>query len=76
MRLSRSALLTIDVQSDFYDADAPALIDGTRERLPEMQKVVHVSPVRMSEGLDEVRGIGAVVIASSDVLNRLDQSSV
>lgn len=40
MDLSRSALLTIDVQSDFYDVDAPALIDGTRERLPQMQKVV------------------------------------
>lgn len=40
MDLSLSALLTIDVQSDFYDIDAPAVIDGTRERLPEMQKVV------------------------------------
>lgn len=40
MELSRSALLTIDVQRDFYDVDAPALIDGTRERLPEMQQVV------------------------------------
>ena len=40
MELSRSALLTIDVQSDFYDVDAPALIEGTRERLPEMQNVV------------------------------------
>lgn len=40
MDLSRSALLTIDVQRDFYDVDAPALIDGTRERLSEMQEVV------------------------------------
>ena len=38
--LSRSALLTIDVQGDFYNSDAPALIEGTRERLPEMQNVV------------------------------------
>ena len=38
--LSRSPLLTIDVQGDFYKADAPAQIEGTRERLPEMQNVV------------------------------------
>ncbi|HEV2811200.1 MAG TPA: cysteine hydrolase [Acidimicrobiales bacterium] len=38
--LSRSALLTIDVQGDFYERDAPAQVEGTRERLPEMQNVV------------------------------------
>lgn len=38
--LSSSALLTIDVQGDFYNSDAPALIEGTRERLPAMQNVV------------------------------------
>lgn len=34
-----SALVSIDVQSDFYRAGAPALVDGTAERLPEMQRV-------------------------------------
>lgn len=61
MELSRSALLTIDVQRDFYDADAPALIDGTRDRLPEMQKdvrafrscgrpIVHVVRLYLADG--------------------------
>ena len=36
----RSALLTVDVQRDFYAADAPALISGTSECLPAMRTVV------------------------------------
>ena len=36
----RSALLTIDVQRDFYDSGAPALISGTQECLPAMREVV------------------------------------
>ncbi len=39
--LLRSALVSIDVQSDFYDAGAPALIEGTAERLPAMSRVAH-----------------------------------
>jgi nicotinamidase-related amidase len=39
--LSASTLLTIDVQGDFYKPGAPALIEGTAERLPEMQRVVN-----------------------------------
>lgn len=40
MSASRSALLTIDVQRDFYAAGAPAVVAGTAECLPEMQAVV------------------------------------
>lgn len=38
--LSQSALLTIDVQGDFYRQEAPALIEGTAELLPQMKRVV------------------------------------
>jgi nicotinamidase-related amidase len=31
-----AALVLIDVQRDFYEADAPARIDGTREAIPAM----------------------------------------
>lgn len=37
--LRRSALLTIDVQADFHAPGAPALIDGTAERIPAMRGV-------------------------------------
>lgn len=35
----RTALLTIDVQRDFYDNGAPALIAGTQDCLPAMRQV-------------------------------------
>lgn len=38
--LSSGALLTIDVQGDFYDPDAPTQVEGTQERLPAMRTVV------------------------------------
>lgn len=37
---ARAALLTIDVQRDFYEEGAPAEIAGTRERLPQMRRAV------------------------------------
>lgn len=38
--LSRSALLTIDVQRDFSDLGAVAEIPGTHDRIPAMQRVL------------------------------------
>lgn len=35
----RGALLTIDVQGDFYAEGAPALVEGTRECIPAMARV-------------------------------------
>ncbi len=37
---SKSALLTIDVQRDFTIPDAPGLIPGTQEIVPEIQRLV------------------------------------
>ncbi|WP_026535012.1 cysteine hydrolase family protein [Arthrobacter sp. H14] len=39
MSLDRSALVTIDVQRDFYETNAPARIDGTAECIPAMSRV-------------------------------------
>jgi nicotinamidase-related amidase len=37
---ARAALICIDVQQDFTLPGAPAQIAGTRERLPEMRRLV------------------------------------
>lgn len=53
--LSESALLTIDVQGDFYKPGAPALIEGTAERLPEMKQVVEAFRAASRPIVDVVR---------------------
>lgn len=73
-----SALVSIDVQSDFYRAGAPALIDGTAERLPEMQRVaeafrsagrpiVHVVRLYLADG-SNAEPVRRALLATSPVV--------